>query len=75
MIPATAADWTCVIGDHLIPAGEPYVAVSYSREHRRGLIASPVELQDLFYACMQHAPSQDAVIKALQAAGIPVVPV
>jgi hypothetical protein len=72
---ATADDWTCVIGGHLIPAGEQYVSVNYSRERWSGPRANtvtPDEIQDLFYACMQHAPSEDEVIAALRAAGIPV---
>jgi hypothetical protein len=70
----TDDDWTCIYGDHPIPAGEPYIAVNYERDRWDGRMVTPAEVQDLFYACMQHAPSQDTVIKALQSAGIPVVP-
>lgn len=71
---ATAEDWTCIYGGHLIPAGEPYVSVCYSRERYDGRAVTVDDCAALFFACMQHAPSEDIVSKALQSAGIPVVP-
>ena len=69
---ATTDDWTCIYGDHPIPTGEPYICVSYSQDRWAGRWVTPGRVQDLFYACMQHAPSEAAVIQALRSAGIPV---
>lgn len=69
---ATASDWTCIYGDHPIPAEEPYICVSYMRERWDGREVTVDYADDLLFACLRHAPSQDAVIEALRSAGIPV---
>jgi hypothetical protein len=69
---ATADDWTCIYGGHLIPIGEPYISVCYSRERYDGRAVDVDDCGTVFWACMQHAPSEDAVIAALRSAGIPV---
>lgn len=69
---ATDNDWTCIYGDHPIAIGELYVSVCYSWERYDGRGVTVDESAALFFACMQHGPTEEAVIAALQAAGIPV---
>ena len=64
---------TCMYGEHPIPAGDLYVSVLYSRERYDGQAAVTVdECGALLFACMQHAPSEEAVIHALRWWGMPV---
>lgn len=69
---ATSEDWTCSYGGHPIAIGESYISVCYSQERYDGRAVDVDESGALFFACMQHAPSEDTVIAALRSAGIPV---
>ena len=63
----------CMYGRHQIPAGEPFIAIDYSQVHTPDGVNVDVEdTGTLLFACMRHAPSEDEVIAALRAAGIPV---
>jgi hypothetical protein len=59
-------------GDHAIPDGDLYISVLYSRERWDGEAVTTDDCGALLFACMKHAPSEDAVVQALRDTGIPV---
>ncbi len=62
----------CMYGYHPIPASEPYIRVSYSRERFTGADPADVDYAaSVLFACMRHAPSEEAVLEALRSAGMP----
>ena len=54
----------------VIPYGESYVAVTYSRERWDGDAVTVDTCAIALLVCMQHAPAFAGVIAALQTAGI-----
>lgn len=71
-LPEFVEPGTCMYGDHPIPDGEPYVTINYHHERWDGHAADVDHAADILYACLRHAPSEEAVVRALRAAGMPV---
>ena len=62
----------CMYGYHAIPDGTPYITIAYSRERFDGQAVDVDDSGVLLFTCLEHAPSEEQVVQALAAAGMPV---